>query len=175
MANLAYINIIQNAPTPLIIIFGMAHAAMGWVIYVYAKDLFREVARWMAEREVASRHLVEKSKIDISNDHPKLRMDAILGFIYDKPGMEKNRLMRGAEKIARSSYTMHITRTTIFFGCWVIIAGIRYFYASSPSCESVSQNLVNSLHNFPGLCQCYDDFLVMADFIITQSATFPFF
>lgn len=152
MANLAYINIIQNAPTPLIIIFGMAHAAMTWVIYVYAKDLFHEAVRWMAEREVASRHLVEKSKINISNDHPKLRMDAISGFIFDKPSMEKNRLMRGAEKVARSSYTMHITRATIFFGCWGIIAGIRYLYASPPDCESVSQNLINSLHNFSGLC-----------------------
>lgn len=173
MANLAYINIIQNAPTPLIIIFGMAHAAMTWVIYIYAKDMFREAVRWMAEREVASRHLVEKSEIDISNDHPKLRMDAISGFIYDKPGTEKNRLMRGAEKVARSSYTMHITRATIFFGCWGIIASIRYFYAGTPYCESISQNLVNSLHNSTGLCQRYDNFLVMIDFIITQSTPFP--
>ena len=152
MANLAYINIIQNAPTPLIIIFGMAHAAMTWVIYVYAKDLFREAVRWMAEREIASRSLLEKSDIDISKDPPKLRMDAISGFIYDKPGMEKNRLIRGAEKVARSSYTMHITRAMVFFGCWGIIAGIRYLYTNPPYCESVSQNLINPLHNFSGLC-----------------------
>ncbi|MDD9869595.1 MAG: hypothetical protein OXU50_06870 [Gammaproteobacteria bacterium] len=132
MANFAYINIIQNAPTPFIIIFGMAHAAMTWVIYVYAKDLFREAVRWMLEREVPSRNLMEKSKLDISNHHQEDKMNAISGFIYDKPNMDRNLLMRGAEKIARSSYTVHITRAAIFFGCWGIIAAIKYFYASPP-------------------------------------------
>lgn len=132
MASFSYISIIQNAPTPFIIIFGLAHAAMTWVIYVYAKDLFRETVRWMLKREVSSRYLMEKSKLDISNHHQEDKMNAVSGFIYDKPSMDRDLLMRGAEKIARSSYTAHITRAAIFFGCWGIIAGIKYFYENHP-------------------------------------------
>lgn len=152
MANLAYINIIQNAPTPLIIIFGIAHAAMAWVIYVYAKNLFREIVRRMAGKEVKSRYLIEKSKISSSSQSLEYRMNVIFGIIYDKLSTDRDVIIQEAEKIAWSSYTMHIARATIFFGCWGIIAGIRYFYANPPYCEPVSQNLINSLHNFSGLC-----------------------
>ncbi len=126
MISFPYIGIIENAPTPLIIIFGMAHAAMGWVIYVYAKDLYCCVGKWMIKKEFTSNKMKRLWNREIGEHHLSSTIREVSETIY---GSEKHEHI---SEVARLSYTAHIGRAIIFLGCWAIISSIKYFYMHFP-------------------------------------------
>jgi len=105
MVGFPYIDIIQNASAPVIVLFGLAHAAIGWVVYTIAKDLHT----WMVEffEEMEFRFRADKNARDVNKFVDEIRSS-------------------GRRKMIK--FSSYVVKALVFFACWGIIHYIKHIY-----------------------------------------------
>ena len=133
MLTFPYIDIINSAPTPLVVIFGMGHVAMGWAIYTIAKDMYIYLSYLavLKEAKYRQRRLPERALIFNFFEIVELMTDARIKEDFKDTNASPPVPSKTKERIkwlARTSWSAYIVKLLIFCLSWAVIYFIKKGY-----------------------------------------------
>ncbi|MDD9799205.1 MAG: hypothetical protein OXU29_01875 [Gammaproteobacteria bacterium] len=131
MITFPYTDIINDAPAPLVIIFGMAHAAMAWIVFTYAKFFYRWIVGYWVKKSMLSEEK-EKPLANLGDFTPLLdsyTRPTHATKVSDSVGVGiRKRIQEEVKRRMQESLAAHVVKCVVFGVCWVIIDTVKYFY-----------------------------------------------
>ncbi|MDD9815776.1 MAG: hypothetical protein OXU31_07385 [Gammaproteobacteria bacterium] len=131
MITFPYTDIINDAPAPLVIIFGMAHAAMAWIVFAYAKFFYYRIVGFAVKKAMLSE---EKAKHSLNQDEVAAHLNTYANLVRDKDlpnifgfGLQRN-IKEEVKRLMQESPIAHVVKCTAFGVCWAIIDTVKYIY-----------------------------------------------